>query len=155
MSNPADMPMVYCDTEQSNSWCNCIGCLNDVFTQDGRLRLQEEWENTQWHKYEPDVEDLAAVLPNLRTVEWFFGRVFNSFDLIALPFWRWTIERDHGSSRPRLKRQLFNWRPTHPFSPLTGWTMTLGMKPDLASESELRRITEVHTEAMAWRERLE
>jgi glutathione S-transferase len=144
--------MVYCDTEQANSWCDCVACLSNVFTEEGRLRLQEEWENTQWHKYELEVECLAAILPKLRTVEWFFGRAFDSFDLIALPFWRWTIERDPGSSRPRLKRHLFNWRPTHPFSPPKGWTMTLGMKPDLVTESELRKPIEVHDEAMACRE---
>lgn len=54
--------MVYCDTEQANSWCGCVACLRNVFTEDRRRELQEEWEMNQWHGYGLQVERLAAIL---------------------------------------------------------------------------------------------
>jgi hypothetical protein len=134
--DPVDMPMFYCDSEYPNSVCKCPGCVNNVFTAEGRRHLQEEWLDTQWHRHEHHVRRMALSIPSLRLVEWFFGLDLRAHQHVGVPFWRWTIERGHDPKRPKLKRELCNWRTIHPFCDLTPWTFTRGMSSETLEEEE-------------------
>jgi hypothetical protein len=79
---------------------------------------------------------MALSMPNLCLVEWFFGLDPTADEHVAVPFWRWTIERCHEPKRLRLKRELCNWRTLHPFSNLTPWTFTRGMSLKSLQEEE-------------------
>ncbi|KAG8815404.1 hypothetical protein FRB91_001204 [Serendipita sp. 411] len=107
------IPFPLCDTEESNSFCSCASCELGVYSETGRVHLQEEWEQTAWMIYEAQVRQLVAHFSRLRLLEWFLVEEVGDFPWAAFPFWQFAVIRGCGSSETpanfRLRRRLWNW----------------------------------------------
>ncbi|KAG8820433.1 hypothetical protein FRC18_011720 [Serendipita sp. 400] len=111
------VPFPLCDSEESNNLCSCASCELGVYSETGRVHLQEEWERTAWIVYETQVRQLAAHFPRLRLLEWFLVEEVGDFPWAAFPFWQFAVIRGCNSDSSRsdtpanfkLKRRLWNW----------------------------------------------
>ncbi|KAG8815434.1 hypothetical protein FRC18_001503 [Serendipita sp. 400] len=107
------VPFPLCDFEEPNSLCSCASCELGVYSETGRVRLQEEWEQTAWMIYEAQVRQLVARFSRLRLLEWFLVEEVGDYPWAAFPFWQFAVIRGCGSSNTlanfKLRRRLWNW----------------------------------------------